>query len=221
MKEHWRTLREEEGALRDWAICVCCLWFTEGRLLLAQRLGNRSLSFLMTALQKDGSQVPKKHIPRLQEAYTSKEQKKNLRLQLFYSTGSQERELIVRGHERNNKRKVKVKVAHSCLTLCDPIDHSSWNSPGQNTGVGRLSLLQEIFPTQGSNPGLPHCRRILYHLSRKGSPRVLEWVGHLCQNTQTIEAKSKIRCPEKDLMNVNMLTVIVVFSCISKTALGK
>ena len=40
--------------------------------------------------------------------------------------------------------------------------HSPWNSPGQNTGVGSLSLLQEIFPTQGSNPGLSHCRWILY-----------------------------------------------------------
>ena len=48
--------------------------------------------------------------------------------------------------------------------------HSSYNSPVQNTGVGSLCLLQGIFPTQGSNPGLPHCRRILYQLSRKGSP---------------------------------------------------
>ena len=48
--------------------------------------------------------------------------------------------------------------------------YSPWNSPGQNTGVGSLSLLQGIFPTQGSNPGLPHCRWILYHLSHKGSP---------------------------------------------------
>ena len=39
--------------------------------------------------------------------------------------------------------------------------YSSWNSPGQDTGVGSLSLLQGIFPTQESNPGLPHCRRIL------------------------------------------------------------
>jgi len=45
-----------------------------------------------------------------------------------------------------------------------------WNSPGQNTGVGSLSLLQGIFPTQGSNPCLLHCRRILYQLSHKGSP---------------------------------------------------
>ena len=48
--------------------------------------------------------------------------------------------------------------------------YSPWNSPGQNTGVGSLSLLQGIFPTQGLNPGLPHCRQILYQLSHKGSP---------------------------------------------------
>ena len=48
--------------------------------------------------------------------------------------------------------------------------HSPWNSPGQNAGVGSLFLLQGIFPTQGSNPGLWHCRWILYQLSRKGSP---------------------------------------------------
>ena len=53
-----------------------------------------------------------------------------------------------------------------------------WNSPGQNTGAGTLSLLQVIFPTQGSNPGLSHCRQILYQLSHKGSPRILEWVAY-------------------------------------------
>ena len=46
--------------------------------------------------------------------------------------------------------------------------YSPWNSPSQNTGVGSLSSLQGIFPTQGSNPGLPHCRRILFQLSHKG-----------------------------------------------------
>ena len=50
--------------------------------------------------------------------------------------------------------------------------HSPWNSPGQNTGVGSFSLLQGIFTTQGSNPGLPHCRRIFYQLSHKGSPLI-------------------------------------------------
>ena len=48
--------------------------------------------------------------------------------------------------------------------------YSPWNSPGQNTGVGSLSLLQGIFPTLGSNPGLLHCRGILYQLSHKGRP---------------------------------------------------
>ena len=54
--------------------------------------------------------------------------------------------------------------------------YSPWYSPGQNTGVG--SLLQGIFPTQGSNPGLPHCRWILYQLSHQGNPRALEWVAY-------------------------------------------
>ena len=53
--------------------------------------------------------------------------------------------------------------------------YSSWNSPGQNTGAGSLSLLQEIFPIQGLNPGLPHCRRILYQLSYQGVPSATKW----------------------------------------------
>ena len=56
--------------------------------------------------------------------------------------------------------------------------YSPWNSPGQNTGVGSLSLLQGIFPTQGLNPDLKHCRQILYQLSHQGSPRILEWVAY-------------------------------------------
>ena len=51
--------------------------------------------------------------------------------------------------------------------------YSPWNSPGQDTRVGSRSLLQGIFPTQGSNPGLPHCRRILYQLSHQGSPNTI------------------------------------------------
>ena len=73
--------------------------------------------------------------------------------------------------------KCEVLVTQSCPSLCDPMNCRllcAWNSPGQNTGVGSLSLLQGIFPTQGSNPGLPHCRWILYQLSHKGSPRILE-----------------------------------------------
>ena len=72
-----------------------------------------------------------------------------------------------------------MKVAQSSLTFCrvHGLD-GSWNSPGQNTEVGSLSLLQGIFPTQGRNPGLPHCRQILHQLSHKGSPQILEWATY-------------------------------------------
>ena len=72
-----------------------------------------------------------------------------------------------------------MKVAQLCLTLCDPMDCTvpeilqarilEWVA---------FPLLQGIFPTQGSNPSLLHCRRILYQLSHKGSPRILEWVAY-------------------------------------------
>ena len=67
----------------------------------------------------------------------------------------------------------------SCSVVSDSLPlyglYSSQNSLGQNTGVGSLSLLQGIFPIQGLNPGLPHCRWILYQLSHKGTPRY--WSG--------------------------------------------
>ena len=66
---------------------------------------------------------------------------------------------------------------HSVESLCGPMD-SPWNSPGRNIGVGRFSLLQGTFPTQGSNPGLQHCRWNLYQLSHRGSPRIVEWVAY-------------------------------------------
>ena len=65
----------------------------------------------------------------------------------------------------------KVKVTQSSLTFCN-------HSPCQNTGVGSCSFLQGIFPTQGSNPGLPLCRWILYQPSHQGRPRILEWVAY-------------------------------------------
>ena len=66
----------------------------------------------------------------------------------------------------------KVK-SESCSVVSNSLGphglYSPWNSLGQNTGVGSLSLLQGIFPTQGSNLGLPHCRQILYQPSHKGN----------------------------------------------------
>ena len=67
-------------------------------------------------------------------------------------------------------------VSQSCLTHCDPMDCSlpgsfvHGDSPGKNTRVGCHALLQGFLPTQGSNPGLSHCRQILYHVSHQGSP---------------------------------------------------
>ena len=75
----------------------------------------------------------------------------------------------------------KICKSKGCSVVSDSLQphgiYSPWNSPGQNTGVDSLSLLQGIFPTQASNPGLPHCRRILYQLSHKGSPKISK-VGH-------------------------------------------
>ena len=71
---------------------------------------------------------------------------------------------------------LKVLVTQLCPTLCDPIDCNPavssvhGDSLGRNTGVGCHVLFQEIFPTQGLNPGLLHCRQTLYHLSHQGSP---------------------------------------------------
>ena len=60
--------------------------------------------------------------------------------------------------------------SHSVMSDSLQLHGLSWNSPGQNIGVGSLSLLQGIFPIQRSNTGLLHCRQILYQLSHKGSP---------------------------------------------------
>ena len=74
--------------------------------------------------------------------------------------------------------------SHSVMSISNPMDCSPPGSsvpgasPGKNTGEGCHVLLQGIFPTQGSNPGLPHCRQILYHLTYQGSPRILEWVAY-------------------------------------------
>ena len=62
------------------------------------------------------------------------------------------------------------EVTQSCPILWDPMDWSPpGDFPGKNTGVDYHFLLQGIFPTQESNPGLPHCRQMLYHLSHQGS----------------------------------------------------
>ena len=68
------------------------------------------------------------------------------------------------------KSEVKMKVAQSCLSLCDPMDYTV-------PGILQARILEWVaFPfSRGLNPGLPHCRWILYQLSHHGSPRILEW----------------------------------------------
>ena len=66
--------------------------------------------------------------------------------------------------------------------------YSPWNSPGQNTGVGSLSLLQGIFPTQRSNPGLPHSRRILYQLSHNGNSK-MERTKQTCFQRENVDVQ--------------------------------
>ena len=84
----------------------------------------------------------------------------------------------------------KEMATHSCSCLENPRDRGAWwaavcGVTQSLTRLKRLSssssslgLLQGIFPTQGSSPGLLHCRRILYQLSHQGSPRILEWVAY-------------------------------------------
>ena len=81
-----------------------------------------------------------------------------------------------------------------CPTLCSPNDCSvcPWNSPGKHTGIDGHSLLQGIFLTQGSNPGLLQCRWILYHLSHQGSPLL----------------SGKVQCPNVEEYIQNIIEII-------------
>ena len=91
----------------------------------------------------------------------------------------------------------KVKGTQSCPVLWDPITVQSRNSPGQNTGVGSLSLLQGLFPTQGSSSGLPHCRWILYQLTHQGSPwlpELLITLARVCLTVCTCMSPRQCAC---------------------------
>ena len=75
-------------------------------------------------------------------------------------------------HQNTVRRKsMYIPTSESCSFVSDSLRphrlDSPWNSPGKNTGVVSLSIVQGIFPTQVSNPGLPHCRQILYKLSHR------------------------------------------------------
>ena len=76
------------------------------------------------------------------------------------------------------------------------------NFPSERTGEGSLSLSQGISPTQGWNPGLPHCGQILYKLSHKENPRILEWVAYLfsCGSSQPRVSALQVDCLPTELL---------------------
>ena len=85
---------------------------------------------------------------------------------------------------KRNSEEHPCVPSRSLVSDCDSMDcrppgsSVHGDSPGKNTGMGCHALLQGIFPTQGSNPGLPHFRQNLCGLSHQGSPRTLEWVAY-------------------------------------------
>ena len=80
------------------------------------------------------------------------------------------------GRWRRGRGKERVSESHLVMSrsLWPYELHSPWSSPGQNTGVGSHALLQGVFPTQGLNPGLPHCRQL---------SRFTSWASREAQET--------------------------------------
>ena len=115
----------------------------------------------------------------------------------------------VSSHSVSLFKERRVLVAQSYPTLCGPVDCSPpdrplwpWDFPGKNSGVSGHFLLQGIFPTQGWNPGLLHCRQIIYHLSHQGSPF---YSGQQCREDlikQTKHVEASLRLEETALLIV-------------------
>ena len=92
-----------------------------------------------------------------------------------------------------------VKVAQSCPALFDPLWphglYSSWNSPGQNTGVDSLSLFQGDLSNPGIEPRSPVLQAVLYQLSHRGSQRILEWVAYpFCSRFSRPRNQTRVSC---------------------------
>ena len=105
-----------------------------------------------------------------------------------------------------SKQGTQFLVTQSWPTLCNPMDCSlpgssvHGDSPGKNTGMGFLALLQGISPTQGSNPGLLHCRQILYWLSQQGSPTLVK------PNLQHLHHLLHVTLPSWRFSQVSLIT---------------
>ena len=122
-------------------------------------------------------------------------------------------------------KKEKTEVAQSCPTLCYPMDccppgySLHRDSPGKNTGAGCHFLLQGIFPIQGSNPGLPHCRQTLYLLSHKGTliaNRYLQLLCSVSQSCATLCDPMNCSLPGSSVHGIFQATILeqtAIFSC--------
>ena len=89
------------------------------------------------------------------------------------------------------------EVAQLCPPCSDPMDCSlllhPWDFPGKSTGVGCHFLLQGIFPTQGSNPGLLHCRQTLHRLSHQGSSCPIPGTNYFLGQSHSSKHSSHVR----------------------------
>ena len=99
--------------------------------------------------------------------------------QILYHWATRE---VIGHYELENTSEVKWKSLSRVRlfpTLCDPMDYTAHGIlQARILEWGAFPFSRGIFPTQGLNPGLPHCRWLLYQLSHKGSPRILEWVAY-------------------------------------------
>ena len=101
--------------------------------------------------------------------------------------------------------------------------YGPWNSPSQNPRVGSLSLLQGIFPPQGWNPGLLHCRRILYQQSHQGIPRILEWAAYpFCSGSSRPRNRTQglLHCKRILYQRFAFLLTLERFSPLSRSPMG-
>ena len=123
-------------------------------------------------------------------------------------------------HSQHGKSENECE-SHS--VLCDSLQshglYSQWNSPGQNTRVRNRFLLQGIFSTQGSDPGLLHCRQILYQLNHKGSPRILECVAYPFSRGSTWPRKrTRVSCTAGGFFTIWAMLLLLLllsrFSCV-------
>ena len=96
------------------------------------------------------------------------------------------------------------------------VPYSLWNSPGQNTGVGTRSLLQGIFPIQGLNPGLPHCRWILYQLNHQRNP--ITWVGNPNCSSQWLYSPGDHGLRVSTLYNLSYNSSTGFYNCLCLSA---